>query len=144
MLRSRRRQQAYMAEINIIPFVDVALVLLVIFMVTAPMLYRGFDLTLPESQTDSTYKPEAPIVISIEDQNVLYFGEERVGIEAFPARLREAKDHNPEVSVVLRADKSIPYGTVIQVMDTVRLSGIYRIGMATQEQGGASLFPAPS
>ena len=133
-----------MADINIIPFVDVALVLLVIFMVTAPMLYRGFDLTLPESKTDSTYKPENPIVISIEAKNVVYFGEDQVDADAFPARLREAKDNNPEVSVVLRADKGIPYGTVISIMDIVRLSGIHRIGMATQEEKGASLFPAPS
>ncbi len=133
-----------MADINIIPFVDVALVLLVIFMVTAPMLYRGFDLTLPESKTDSTYKPENPIVISIEAKNVVYFGEDEVDVDAFPARLREAKDNNPEVSVVLRVDKDIAYGRVISIMDIVRLSGIYRIGMATQEEEGASLFPAPS
>lgn len=133
-----------MADINIIPFVDVSLVLLVIFMVTAPMLYRGFDLTLPESKTDSTYKPQDPLVISIEKDNVFYFGEEQVGLDAFPVRLREAKDDNPEVSVVLRADKDVSYGTVIQVMDMVRLSGIHRIGMATQEREGASLFPAPS
>ncbi len=133
-----------MADINIIPFVDVALVLLVIFMVTAPMLYRGFDLTLPESKTDSTYKPENPIVISIEAKNVVYFGEDEVDVDAFPARLREAKDNNPEVSVVLRADKDIAYGRVISIMDIVRLSGIHRIGMATQEEEGASLFPAPS
>lgn len=133
-----------MADINIIPFVDVALVLLVIFMVTAPMLYRGFDLTLPESKTDSTYKPENPIVISIEAKNVVYFGEDEVDVDAFPARLREAKDNNPEVSVVLRVDKDIAYGRVISIMDIVRLSGIHRIGMATQEEEGASLFPAPS
>ena len=95
MLRSHQRQERYMADINIIPFVDVALVLLVIFMVTAPMLYRGFDLTLPESKTDSTYKPEDPIVISIEKDSVIYFGEDRVGLDVFPARLREAKGHNP-------------------------------------------------
>lgn len=144
MLRSQQRQERYMADINIIPFVDVSLVLLVIFMVTAPMLYRGFDLTLPESKTDSTYKPQDPLVISIEKDNVFYFGEEQVGLDAFPVRLREAKDDNPEVSVVLRADKDVSYGTVIQVMDMVRLSGIHRIGMATQEREGASLFPAPS
>ena len=144
MLRSHQRQERYMADINIIPFVDVALVLLVIFMVTAPMLYRGFDLTLPESKTDSTYKPEDPIVISIEKDSVIYFGEDRVGLDVFPARLREAKGHNPEVSVVLRADQGIAYGTVIQVMDTVRLSGIHRIGMATQEDQGTSLFAPPS
>lgn len=144
MLRSQQRQERYMADINIIPFVDVSLVLLVIFMVTAPMLYRGFDLTLPESKTDSTYKPLDPLVISIEKDNVFYFGEEQVGLDAFPVRLREAKDDNPEVSVVLRADKDVSYGTVIQVMDMVRLSGIHRIGMATQEREGASLFPAPS
>ncbi len=143
MLRSQQRQERYMADINIIPFVDVSLVLLVIFMVTAPMLYRGFDLTLPESKTDSTYKPEDPIVISIENENVIYFGEDQVDIDAFPVRLREAKAHNPEVSVVLRADKGISYGTVIKVMDEVRLSGIHRIGMATQEQEGASLLSAP-
>jgi len=133
-----------MADINIIPFVDVSLVLLVIFMVTAPMLYRGFDLTLPESKTDSTYKPEDPIVISIEANNVMFFGEDQVALDAFPVRLREAKDQNSEVSVVLRVDKDVPYGIVIKVMDTVRLSGIHRIGMATQEQEGASLFPASS
>jgi biopolymer transport protein TolR len=133
-----------MADINIIPFVDVALVLLVIFMVTAPMLYRGFDLTLPESKTDSTYKPQDPIVISIEKDDVIYFGEDQVDLEAFPVWLRDAKDDNPDVAVVLRADKGISYGTVIKVMDTVRLSGIHRIGMATQQQEGASLFPAPS
>ncbi|HIN33591.1 MAG TPA: biopolymer transporter ExbD, partial [Nitrospirales bacterium] len=95
MLRSQQRQQQYMADINIIPFVDVALVLLVIFMVTAPMLYRGFDLTLPESKTDSTYKPQDPIVISIEKDDVIYFGEDQVDLEAFPVWLRDAKDDNP-------------------------------------------------
>ncbi len=144
MLRSQQRQERYMADINIIPFVDVSLVLLVIFMVTAPMLYRGFDLTLPESKTDSTYKHEDPIVISIEHENVIYFGEDMVDIDAFSVRLSEAKDRNPEVSVVLRADKGIPYGTVIKIMDEVRLSGIHRIGMATQEQEESVFLPALS
>ncbi len=143
MLKSQRRQEGYMADINIIPFVDVALVLLVIFMVTAPMLYRGFDLTLPQAKTDSKYKPEKPIVISIEKESVVYFGEDQISLDKFPFHLNEAKRNNPEVSVVIRADQGIPYGTVIQVMDIVRLSGIYRIGMATQDDEGASVFASP-
>ena len=144
MLKSQQRQGRYMADINIIPFVDVALVLLVIFMVTAPMLYRGFNLTLPESKTDSEYKPQEPIVVSIERDNVVYVGENQIDLDALPSRLRDAKIDDPEVAVVLRADEGVPYGMVIQVMDAVRLSGIYRIGMATQEQDGLSLFPTPS
>jgi biopolymer transport protein TolR len=124
------RHRRFLAEINVIPLVDVVLVLLVIFMVTAPMLYRGMDLTLPTS-TSNTIKPEERIVLTIERDQRVYVDKDPVPVGQLELRLKEIKQRSAEVALYLRADRDVPYGTVIQVMDGVKRAGIEKLGMVT-------------
>ena len=128
MFESRHRR--FLAEINVIPLVDVVLVLLVIFMVTAPMLHRGLDINLPQSKSN-TVKSEERLVVTIERDQRLYLDNDRISVGQLEKRLRAAKERNAAVSVYLRADRDVPYGTVIRVMDGVKRSGIERLGMVT-------------
>jgi biopolymer transport protein TolR len=128
MIEARRRR--FMAEINVIPLVDVVLVLLIIFMVTAPMLYRGLDITLPRSTTN-TIKPEERVVLTIERDRTIYLDKDPVPLGQLQQRLTALHRKSPEVSVFLRADRDVPYGTVVQVMDGVKKAGIDKLGMVT-------------
>jgi len=125
---SRNRQ--FLAEINVIPLVDVVLVLLVIFMVTAPMLHRGLDITLPTSSSN-TITAEERLIITIKPDQTLFLGNEAISPIDLGIQLREAKAANPLISVYLRADRTVPYGTVVQVMDEIKGAKIDRLGMVT-------------
>ena len=120
----------FMAEINVVPLVDVVLVLLVIFMVTAPMLYRGLDINLPQTSTN-TIKPEQRVVLTVERDRRIYMDKELVPLIQLQPRLHSLRSSNPEVSVFLRADRDVPYGTVVQVMDSIKKAGIEKLGMVT-------------
>ena len=128
------RHRRFLSEINIIPLVDVVLVLLVIFMVTAPMLHRGIDLTLPSS-TSNTIRPEERLIITIEPDESIYLEKDRVSVIELRKRLHTAKTGNPAVSVYLRSDQRIPYGRIVQIMDEVKGAGIERLGMVTNPKG---------
>ena len=132
MIETRHRR--FMAEINVIPLVDVVLVLLVIFMVTAPMLYRGIDINLPKSATN-TIKPETRAVLSIERDQRLYLDKDPISVVQLERKLRALKDQSSEVSIFLRADREVPYGTVVQVMDSIKKAGIEKVGMVTEPTG---------
>ncbi len=128
------RQRRFMAEINVIPLVDVVLVLLVIFMITAPMLYRGIDIKLPNSATNNI-KPEMRMVLTVEKDQKLYLDKDAVTVAQLERRLRAAKDSNADVSIYMRADREVPYGVVVQVMDAVKKAGIEKLGMVTEPTG---------
>jgi biopolymer transport protein TolR len=121
----------FMAEINVVPLVDVVLVLLVIFMVTAPMLYRGLDINLPQTATN-TIKPEQRVVLTVERDRQIYLDKEHVPLVQLGPRLQTLRLSNPAVSVFLRADRDVPYGTVVQVMDSIKKAGIDKLGMVTE------------
>jgi biopolymer transport protein TolR len=128
------RQRRFLAEINVIPLVDVVLVLLVIFMVTAPMLYRGMDIKLPTSASN-TIKPEIRAVLSIERDQRLYLDKDQVSLAQLERKLRVLKEERADVSLYLRADRDVPYGIVVQVMDGVKKAGIEKMGMVTDPIG---------
>jgi biopolymer transport protein TolR len=131
-----------MAEINVIPLVDVVLVLLVIFMVTAPMLYRGIDIKLPTSASN-TIKAEERVVLTIERDRRIYLDKDQVAPVQLEPRLRAVKARNAEVSVYLRADRDVPYGTVVQVMDEVKRAGIEKLGMVTDPMAAEHVAEEP-
>ena len=128
------RQRRFMAEINVIPLVDVVLVLLVIFMITAPMLYRGIDIKLPSSATNNI-KPEMRMVLTVEKDQKIYLDKDTVSVVQLERRLRAAKDSNADVSIYMRADREVPYGIVVMVMDAVKKAGIEKLGMVTEPGG---------
>jgi biopolymer transport protein TolR len=125
---SKPRQ--FLSEINVIPLVDVVLVLLVIFMVTAPMLHRGLDINLPTT-TANNIKAEERLVVTIQRDHTLSLGNDTISLVNLRAKLQEAKALNPLISVYLRADQTVPYGTVVQIMDEVKGAQIERLGMIT-------------
>jgi biopolymer transport protein TolR len=120
-----------LAEINIIPFVDVVLVLLLIFMLTAPMMYRGIDVNLPRAAAKPTAVEERMVLTVSKDQQ-LYLNERRIPAGGLENALREAfKSRNDKV-LYLKADAGLTYGAVVETMDRVRRAGIERLGMVTE------------
>ena len=134
MFDTRRRR--FLAEINIIPLVDVVLVLLIIFMVTAPMLYRGMDIKLPTSKSN-TIRPDERLVLTIERDQKVYLDKDQLSLEQLEFKLKQAKRNNADVAIYLRADQAVPYGTVVRVMDEIKRAGIEKLGMVTDPVPGA-------
>jgi biopolymer transport protein TolR len=125
---SKPRQ--FLSEINVIPLVDVVLVLLVIFMVTAPMLHRGLDITLPTSASNNI-KAEERLVVTIQKDRTLFLGNDLISLVDLKTKLQQSKADNPLISVYLRADQTVPYGAVVQIMDEIKGAKIDRLGMVT-------------
>lgn len=131
MMFQTGQKRSLMAEINVVPLVDVVLVLLVIFMVTAPLLYRGIDINLPRSSTN-TIQPEERVVITVEKNREIFIDKDRVTVDRVEPILESVKRRNPTVTVYLRADRDVPYGLVVQVMDAIKRVGIDKLGMVTE------------
>lgn len=131
MMFQTGQKRSFMAEINVVPLVDVVLVLLIVFMVTAPLLYRGFDINLPRSSTN-TIQPEERVVITVEKNQQIFIDKDRVTVERIEPVLDTIKQRNPAVTVYLRADREVPYGLIVQVMDAIKRVGIDKLGMVTE------------
>lgn len=124
-------QRRLMSEINVVPLVDVVLVLLVIFMITAPLLYRGMDVDLPRSASN-TITPEERVVLTVTRQKKVFLGKDSISLEGLGPALEERVKRTPGLSLYLRADREVPYGVVVEVMDSVKRAGIERLGMVTE------------
>ena len=121
-----------MSDINMTPLIDVMLVLLVIFMITAPLMTSSLKLDLPK--TDGGQPNDAPqyISVALDPQGKLFFGEEALDSSAFEARVLDAARKNPKTEVQLRADKGVPYGRVAELIAVVQKAGLSRIGFVTE------------
>jgi len=131
MVSSSSKDRQMMSEINIIPLVDVMLVLLIVFMITAPLLYRGMDIKLPKAATNSI-KPTERKVLTVEKDQAVYLDKEEIGLARLEERLRILKGNSPDISLYLRADRDVPYGTVVHVMDLIKRAGIVKLGIVTE------------
>jgi len=142
MLSDRRRTDPGrpLAEINVVPLVDVVLVLLIIFMITAPLMLRGIDIDLPKSSVN-TIKPEDRVVVTVARDRAVYLDKERVARVMLDGRLSKLAREKPGVTLYLRADRDVPYGAVVEVMDAVKRAGIDRLGMVTQPVAGSEGSP---
>ena len=125
-----------MAEINVTPFVDVMLVLLVVFMVTAPLLTVGVPVDLPKTKAAVISSPDEPIVISIDAQNRVFIQETSVPLENLAVRLMAITGANPETRIFVRADKGIAYGTVMEVMGSVAEAGFSKVSLLANLPAG--------
>ena len=126
-----RRIGSSLAEINIIPLVDVVLVLLLIFMLTAPMMYRGIDVNLPKTASRPTAVEERMVLTVTKDQG-LFLNDRRVTAAGLEQALRDAFKNRNDKTLYLKADAGLSYGAVIETMDRVRRAGIERLGMVTE------------
>src|SRR5438876_1000426 len=133
-----RRVGTSLAEINIVPLVDVVLVLLLIFMLTAPMMYRGIDVNLPRAAAKPTAVEER-MVLTVTKERALYLNDKRVPPGGLEGMLRDAFRNRTDKTVYLKADAGLAYGTVIETMDMVRRAGIERLGMVTEPARPAEL-----
>jgi biopolymer transport protein TolR len=125
------RVRGSLAEINVIPLVDVVLVLLLIFMLTAPMMYRGIDVNLPKSGGPSAGLDER-LVLTLTKDRLLYLNDRVLPLATLEPRLRELMKERPDKTIFIKADKDLVYGYVIETMDRVRRSGVERVGMITE------------
>jgi biopolymer transport protein TolR len=132
------RTQSSLSEINVTPFVDVVLVLLIIFMLTAPILQSGVEVNVPKTRTVKEITEER-LVLSIDRQQRVYLGNDPININQIPARLR-SKVRDPErQAIYLRADKDVPFGAFAALMDSVKQAGINNVSIVTEplkENGG--------
>ena len=129
---SKGRTQSSLAEINITPLVDVVLVLLLIFMLTAPVLQSGVDVAIPKTRSVNQLTEERMVVTIDKDQNV-FLQDKPVNVNELPARLRSVGTAEPSKRVIyLRADERVPFGAFASVMDAVKQAGITNISIVTQ------------
>ena len=126
-----RRVGATLSEINIIPLVDVILVLLLIFMLTAPLMHRGIDVALPKSAAKPTAVEER-LVLTLTKEQTVYLNDKPVAMAGLDARLRDALRSRADKTLYLKADQGLQYGFVVETMDRVRRAGVEKLGMVTE------------
>ena len=121
-----------MSDINVTPFVDVMLVLLIIFMVTAPMMIEGLNVDLPEATAKPLDSEKEHLVITIDKNQLVYINDFKVAVDFLGEKLNKILQGRSDREVYLKADKNIPYGIVVQVMAEIKKAGIEQLGMITE------------
>lgn len=133
MLPTDEPEESMLADINVTPLVDVMLVLLIIFMITAPMLHQGVEVQLPEAQSKPLpLRVENPLVLSINRDGLVYVQDEPVHPSQLVERLTPLLEARGDDSVFLKGDQSLPYGKVLEVLDLLNQGGVHNVGLVTQ------------
>jgi biopolymer transport protein TolR len=127
-----------MSEINVTPMVDVMLVLLVIFMVTAPMLTVGVTVDLPKTKASTIPGDDEPLAVSINAEGQIFLQETMLDLEGLVPRLLAITGNNPDVRIFVRGDKEIDYGRVMEVMGTVNSAGFKKVALITEHMSRSS------
>jgi biopolymer transport protein TolR len=130
-LTSGGNNNNFMSDINVTPFVDVMLVLLIIFMVTAPMMTQGVDVALPEATAEPLPAEKENLMISIDNKAAIFINDVPVTVDDLNEKLKRIMSNRSDREVYLKADKDIPYGTVVRVMSEIKLAGVEKLGMVT-------------
>lgn len=125
------RTDQLMSDINVTPFVDVMLVLLIIFMVTAPMMTQGVDVTLPEATSQPLPSHQEQLMVTIDRHGTIHINETAVAFDSLVGRLSGMLASQDHRTVYLRADRDITYGEVVRVMSEINRAGVDRLGMVT-------------
>ncbi len=121
-----------MGEINVTPFVDVMLVLLIVFMVTAPLLTVGVEVDLPKTEAGQINADAAPLVVSIEADGKLHLQEAHISAEGLIPRLKAISNANPDVRIFVRGDSTVSYGEVLKVMGLIQSGGFTKVALVAQ------------
>ncbi len=128
-----RENKGLLSDINVTPLVDVMLVLLIIFMVTAPMMIQGIDVNLPETRSKAfNSEGERPLIITVNSRQEVFLNDYKLDENTIGKKLKAIVKNKPNKEVFLRADENVPYGFVVKVMDNIKNAGIERLGMVTE------------
>jgi biopolymer transport protein TolR len=130
--RGRRRVYRPMSEINVTPMVDVMLVLLIIFMITAPLLTVGVPVDLPKTEAGVITGQDEPLVISVDRRGRLFLQETELEMDALVPRLRAITENKPDTRIFVRGDRSVVYGRIVEVMGTVSAAGFTRVALIAE------------
>ena len=132
--RRGRRRNRPVSEINVTPLVDVMLVLLIVFMVAAPLLTVGVPIDLPETQAKSLNTESKPVTVSVANDGLIYLGDQPVALTDLVARITEVAVNGTEERIYVRGDQASTYGTVMQVMGVLSGAGFSHIGLITEQE----------
>ncbi len=132
--RGRARRHAPMHEINVTPFVDVMLVLLIVFMVTAPLLTVGVPIELPESKGQQLQTNKEPLTLSVQRDGKVFIQETEVPLAEIAAKLKAIAKGGFEEQIFIRGDKGVDYGTVMKVMSRIKAGGFSKVSLITEQE----------
>jgi biopolymer transport protein TolR len=127
----KANSDSLMSEINVTPFVDVMLVLLIIFMVAAPMMVQGVDVDLPQTTSKPLESEKEPLVVTVDKQGAVHINTLEVEVDFLREKLKKILENRQNKEVFFRADKDVAYGRVMQVMSEIKEAGIEKLGMVT-------------
>jgi biopolymer transport protein TolR len=130
--RGRRRVSRPVSDINVTPFVDVMLVLLVVFMVTAPMMTVAVPVDLPKTQAHTLSQDKEPLVVSIDADGKVYLQDKSMKLEDLVPKLKAITGTNPDARIFVRGDKEIPYGKIMEVMGTISEAGFTKVALVAE------------
>ena len=128
----RKKRYSQMSEINVTPFVDVMLVLLIVFMVTAPLLTVGIPVDLPKVKASALTDQKEPIEITVKLDGSVYLGESEVEVENLIARLNAITDQNTKARIYVRGDRVVAYGRVMEIMSIINSAGYIKVALVAE------------
>ncbi len=138
----RRRRYIPIADINVTPLVDVMLVLLVIFMITAPLLQVGVPVDLPKTSAQQVGGKDEPLIVSVNSKDEVFLGDTKFELKELSDKLKAVHEEKPDQRVFIRGDKTINYGRMMEVMGVVIDSGFRQLGLLGEQAQGAPAKPA--
>lgn len=128
------KRGSLLSEINVTPFVDVMLVLLIIFMVTAPMLQQGIGISLPQTKASGAQISKEPFILKIKKDKSIYIGNHSIRLNDLSKKLTALFEHRPREIIYLQADRSVPYGFVAQTLGEIKYSGFSNVSLITNSK----------
>jgi biopolymer transport protein TolR len=131
---SGRSSKKVVSEINIVNLVDVTMVLLIVFILLAPVIETGIDLNLPEASSQKVDTPQDIVTLSVSKVGVLFWNREKIDLNQLPDRIRLEQRLKPKLSILLRGDTDVSYGQMVKVLDILRNMGVNQLDIATQSQ----------
>jgi biopolymer transport protein TolR len=141
---SRNGGSGSISQINVTPLVDVMLVLLVIFMVTAPIIQQGVTVDLPKTRAAALASQEDPLVVGVTKDGTVYLNDNALPLADLSAKLEAIGREKPDRALLLRADRSVPYGDVVRVIAAIKEAGIQKLGMVTEPAPDAGAAGRPA